>query len=92
MGLLYLARRIAPDMAASGEGAIIVTGDTSAQRGKANFAGFAPSKAAQHILAEATARETFSPVLCRAGRISFWTPWVLPAGRGGPAFLKMTRL
>lgn len=57
MGLLHLARRLAPDMVSAGKGAIIVTGNTSAQRGKANFAGFAPSKAAQRILAEAIARE-----------------------------------
>lgn len=57
MALLYLARRLAPAMVAAGEGAIIVTGNTSAFRGKANFAGFAPTKAAQRILAEAIARE-----------------------------------
>jgi NAD(P)-dependent dehydrogenase (short-subunit alcohol dehydrogenase family) len=57
MGLLYLARRIAPGMAARGKGAIIVTGNTSALRGRANFAGFAPTKAAQRILSEAIARE-----------------------------------
>ena len=57
MALLYLARRLAPDMIAAQEGAIIVTGNTSAFRGKANFAGFAPTKAAQRILAEAMARE-----------------------------------
>jgi NAD(P)-dependent dehydrogenase (short-subunit alcohol dehydrogenase family) len=56
MGLLYLARRLAPSMVTAGEGAIIVTGNTSAQRGRANFAGFAPTKAAQRILAEAIAR------------------------------------
>ena len=39
------------------QGAIIVTGNTSAQRGRANFAGFAPTKAAQRILAEAMARD-----------------------------------
>ena len=44
-------------MLAAGRGAIIVTGNTSAQRGKAQFAGFAPTKAAQRILAEAIARE-----------------------------------
>jgi len=44
-------------MAAAGKGAIIVTGNTSAQRGRANFAGFAPTKAAQRILAEAMARD-----------------------------------
>jgi short-subunit dehydrogenase len=44
-------------MVAAGEGTILVTGNTSAFRGKANFAGFAPTKAAQRILAEAMARE-----------------------------------
>jgi NAD(P)-dependent dehydrogenase (short-subunit alcohol dehydrogenase family) len=57
MGLLYLARRVAPAMVEAGKGAIIVTGNTSAQRGRANFAGFAPTKAAQRILAEAMARD-----------------------------------
>jgi NADP-dependent 3-hydroxy acid dehydrogenase YdfG len=44
-------------MVAAGAGAIIATGNTSAQRGKASFAGFAPTKAAQRILAESMARE-----------------------------------
>ena len=57
MALLYLARRLAPAMIAAGQGAIIASGNTSALRGKANFAGFAPTKAAQRILAEAIARE-----------------------------------
>jgi len=57
MGLLYLARRVAPAMVEAGKGAIIVTGNTSAQRGRANFAAFAPTKAAQRILAEAMARD-----------------------------------
>ena len=57
MALLYLARRLAPEMLTAGDGAIITTGNTSAFRGKANFAGFAPTKAAQRILAEAIARE-----------------------------------
>ena len=57
MALLYLARRLAPAMIEAGTGAIITTGNTSALRGKANFAGFAPTKAAQRILAEAIARE-----------------------------------
>ena len=57
MGLLYLAQRVAPAMVAAGKGAIIVTGNTSSLRGRANFAGFAPTKAAQRILAEAIARD-----------------------------------
>ncbi len=57
MALLHLARLTTPAMIAAGEGAIIVTGNTSALRGKAAFAGFAPTKAAQRILAEALARD-----------------------------------
>jgi NAD(P)-dependent dehydrogenase (short-subunit alcohol dehydrogenase family) len=57
MGLLYLARRVAPAMASAGKGSIVVTGNTSALRGKPAFAGFAPTKAAQRILAEAMARD-----------------------------------
>jgi len=57
MGLLYLARRLAPAMISAGRGDIIVTGNTSALRGKPSFAGFAPTKAAQRILTEAMARE-----------------------------------
>jgi len=57
MGLLYLAREVAPDMIKAGNGTILVTGNTSAIRGKANFAGFAPTKAAQRILSESIARE-----------------------------------
>jgi short-subunit dehydrogenase len=53
MATLYLA----PAMAEAGEGAIVVTGNTSALRGRPRFAGFAPTKAAQRILAESIARE-----------------------------------
>lgn len=57
MAFLHLARRVAPAMVEAGRGAIIATGNTSALRGKSNFAGFAPTKAAQRILAESMARE-----------------------------------
>ena len=56
MALLHLARGVAPAMIEAGEGTILVTGNTSAYRGKARFAGFAPSKAAQRVLAESLAR------------------------------------
>lgn len=56
MGLLYLARQLAPAMIEAGKGAIVATGNTSAIRGKATFAAFAPTKAAQRILAESMAR------------------------------------
>jgi NADP-dependent 3-hydroxy acid dehydrogenase YdfG len=57
MALFHLARLTAPAMIEAGEGSIIVTGNTSAQRGRAGFAGFAPTKAAQRILAESLARD-----------------------------------
>lgn len=56
MGFLYLARACAPAMIEAGSGTIIASGNTSALRGKPNFAGFAPTKAAQRILAESMAR------------------------------------
>ena len=58
--LLYLARETIPDMLEAGEGAILVTGNTSATRGGRNFGFFASTKAAQRILAESIARE-FGP-------------------------------
>lgn len=56
MALLHLARALSPEMSKAGEGVIMATGNTSAYRGKANFAMFAPSKAAQRILLESMAR------------------------------------
>lgn len=55
--LLYLARAVAPDMIAAGHGAIMVTGNTASLRGVPNYALFAPTKAAQRILAESLARD-----------------------------------
>lgn len=55
--LMALAQAVAPDMIAGGGGAIIATGNTAAWRGRPNFAMFAPTKAAQRILAEAMARD-----------------------------------
>ena len=57
MAFLRLARLVAPAMIEQGKGAIVATGNTSALRGRAGFAGFAPTKAAQRILAEAMARD-----------------------------------
>ncbi len=56
MALLHLARMAAPAMIEAGKGAILCTGNTSTYRGKSFFAGFAPTKAAQRILAESMAR------------------------------------
>jgi NAD(P)-dependent dehydrogenase (short-subunit alcohol dehydrogenase family) len=56
LSLLLLGQAVVPHMLAGGGGAIVVTGNTSAWRGSANFAAFAPSKAAQRILAQSMAR------------------------------------
>ena len=56
MALLHIAQAAAPRMIEQGGGAILCTGNTSAYRGKAGFAAFAPTKAAQRILAESMAR------------------------------------
>lgn len=57
MALLNLAKQLLPAMQTAGGGSLIATGNTSAYRGKARFAGFAPTKAAQRILLESIARE-----------------------------------
>ena len=56
LSLLILGQAVVPHMLASGGGAIMITGNTAAWRGVATFAGFAPSKAAQRILAQSMAR------------------------------------
>lgn len=56
LALMRLGQLVAPAMIEAGSGAIVCTGNTSAYRGKSNFAGFAPTKAAQRILAESMAR------------------------------------
>ena len=56
MSLLHCGQAAARRMLDRGGGAIVVTGNTSAWRGMPNFAGFAPTKAAQRILAQSMAR------------------------------------
>ncbi len=56
-GLLVTAQVLGPAMAERGHGAIMVTGNTGSQRGKPDYVGWSPSKAAQRILAESLARE-----------------------------------
>ena len=55
--LLFLARELAPEMIERGTGAMLVTGNTAALRGLPNTAVFAPTKAAQRILAQSLARD-----------------------------------
>ena len=44
-------------MVERGEGALICTGNTGSLRGKPNFIGWTPTKAAQRMVAEALARD-----------------------------------
>lgn len=55
--LLHLARGFAPAMIEASRGAIVVTGNTAAIRGVPTYALFAPTKAAQRILAQSLARD-----------------------------------
>lgn len=56
MGLFHMARAVTPYMLPAARGAIMVTGNTAARRGRQQFAAFAPTKAAQRILTESIAR------------------------------------
>ncbi len=53
---LHTAQLLVPDMIKLGRGCIIVTGNTAAKRGIAKTPYFAPTKAAQRILAQSLAR------------------------------------
>ena len=92
--LLYIARATAPAMIEAGKGSIIVTGNTSALRGKANYAFFAPTKAAQRILAQSMARELgpkgvhVAYVLIDASIDTPWTRHLGPSGRPETFFCK----
>tara|TARA_R110002073_G_scaffold98573_3_gene226053 strand:- start:14 stop:727 length:714 start_codon:yes stop_codon:yes gene_type:complete len=56
-GLLATAQTLCPAMVERGEGALICTGNTGSLRGKPNFIGWTPTKAAQRMVAEALARD-----------------------------------
>ncbi len=56
LSLLHCGQAAVPQMLERGGGAIVVIGNTSAWRGKAGYAGFAPTKAGQRILAQSMAR------------------------------------
>lgn len=89
--LLYLARALAPDMIEAGGGAIIVTGNTASLRGKPNYALFAPTKAAQRILAEALARE-LGPKRVHVGYVmidaAIDAPWLGEGDRTRPVWVE----
>src|SRR5207302_9540051 len=55
--LFVLAQKLAPAMIERGEGAIMVTGNTSSFRGIPMRPAFAPTKAAQRILAQSLSKD-----------------------------------
>jgi NADP-dependent 3-hydroxy acid dehydrogenase YdfG len=89
--LLYLARAVAPDMVAAGQGSIIVTGNTASLRGVPNYALFAPTKAAQRILAQSLARD-LGPKRVHVGYVTIDAaidaPWLSEGGRTRPTWLE----
>lgn len=66
---LHLAQLAAPNMVDNKRGVIIATGNTAGYRGVPNFAGFAPSCAAQRVLLESIAR-TLGPKGVHVGYVS----------------------
>jgi NAD(P)-dependent dehydrogenase (short-subunit alcohol dehydrogenase family) len=67
--LFFLAQKLAPAMIERGEGAIMVTGNTSSFRGVPVRPAFAPTKAAQRILAQCLAKD-LGPQRVHVGYIS----------------------
>lgn len=57
LGALLVAQQVIPAMKRGKRGAIVFIGATASRRGGANFAAFAPAKAAQKSLAESMARQ-----------------------------------
>jgi len=76
-------------MIEAGRGAIVVTGNTSSLRGVPSYALFAPTKAAQRILAESLARD-LGPKRIHVGYVtidgSIEAPWLSEGGRTPPAW------
>lgn len=89
--LLHLARAVAPDMIAARQGAIIVTGNTASLRGVSNYALFAPTKAAQRILAQSLARD-LGPKRVHVAYVTIDAaidaPWLSEDGRVRPSWLE----
>lgn len=79
--LFYIGREVVPAMIEAGKGVILVTGNTSAHRGKVHTPIFAPTKAAQRILAQSMARD-FGPQGIHVAYITIDalidTPWTRP--------------
>ena len=82
--LFFLAQKLVPAMVARGEGAIMVTGNTSSFRGIPLRPAFAPTKAAQRILAQSLSKD-LGPKRVHVGYITIDAaidaPWVASARR-----------
>lgn len=80
--LFVLAQKLAPAMIERGEGAIMMTGNTSSFRGIPLRPAFAPTKAAQRILAQCLAKD-LGPKKVHVGYITIDAaidaPWVATA-------------
>jgi len=89
--LLHLARALAPDMVLAGRGTILVTGNTASLRGVPTYALFAPTKAAQRILAQSLARD-LGPKRVHVGYVTIDAaidaPWLSDGGRTRPPWLE----
>jgi NAD(P)-dependent dehydrogenase (short-subunit alcohol dehydrogenase family) len=89
--LLHLARALAPDMVLAGRGSILVTGNTASLRGVPTYALFAPTKAAQRILAQSLARD-LGPKRVHVGYVTIDAaidaPWLSDGGRTRPPWLE----
>ncbi len=80
--LFFLVQKLAPAMIERGEGAIMVTGNTSSFRGIPLRPAFAPTKAAQRILAQCLAKD-LGPKRVHVGYITIDAaidaPWIASA-------------
>ena len=79
--LFHLCRAAIPGMIEGGGGVVMVTGNTSAHRGKPHTPIFAPTKAAQRILCQSLARD-FGPKGVHVAYVTvdalIDTPWTRP--------------
>lgn len=89
--LLVFAQLLTPAMIDKRDGAIVVTSNTAALRGVPRYALFAPTKAAQRILAQALARHLGPQhvhVSCVIVDAAIDAAWLSEDGRTRPAWLE----
>jgi NAD(P)-dependent dehydrogenase (short-subunit alcohol dehydrogenase family) len=89
--LLVLAQLLTPAMIAKGHGSIVVTSNTAALRGVPRYALFAPTKAAQRILAQSLARDLGPKrvhVSCVIVDAAIDAAWLSENGRVRPDWLE----